>query len=43
MLSAFCQVANKGYAVANNIGLKQVQTRFALVLNPDAILRKGCS
>ena len=32
--------ANKGYAVANNIGLKQVQTRFALVLNPDAILGK---
>ena len=32
--------ANKGYAVANNIGLKQVQTRFALVLNPDAILEK---
>ena len=33
--------ANKGYAVANNIGLKQVHTRFALVLNPDAILEKN--
>ncbi len=32
--------ANKGYAVANNIGLKLVQTRFALVLNPDATLGK---
>jgi len=29
---------NKGYAVANNIGLKNVKTKYALVLNPDAIL-----
>ena len=29
---------NKGYAVANNIGLRQVKTKFALVLNPDTIL-----
>ena len=33
--------ANKGYAVANNIGLLQVKTNFALVLNPDAILDKN--
>ena len=29
---------NKGYSVANNIGLSKVKTRYALVLNPDAIL-----
>ena len=32
---------NKGYAVGNNIGLSQVKTNFALVLNPDAILDKN--
>mgnify|MGYP001177864289 FL=1 len=32
---------NKGYAAANNIGLKNVKTRYALVLNPDAILEKN--
>ena len=32
---------NKGYAIANNIGLKQVKTRYALVLNPDTILDKN--
>ena len=31
---------NLGYAAANNIGLKQVKTKYALVLNPDAILEK---
>ncbi len=29
---------NKGYAVANNIGLKLVKTKYGLVLNPDTIL-----
>jgi len=29
---------NLGYAVANNIGLKSVKTKYALVLNPDTIL-----
>ena len=29
---------NKGYAAANNAGLKLVKTRYALVLNPDTIL-----
>ena len=33
--------SNKGYAVANNIGLNIVKTKYALVLNPDAILEKG--
>ena len=32
---------NLGYAVANNIGLKQVKTKYALVLNPDTILEKN--
>ena len=29
---------NLGYAVANNIGLRNVKTKYALVLNPDTIL-----
>lgn len=29
---------NKGYAVANNIGLRLVKTKYALVLNPDTQL-----
>ena len=32
---------NKGYSVANNIGLSKVKTKFALVLNPDTILDKS--
>jgi N-acetylglucosaminyl-diphospho-decaprenol L-rhamnosyltransferase len=32
---------NKGYATANNIGLHQVNSKYALVLNPDAILDKN--
>ena len=32
---------NKGYAVANNIGLNEVNTKYALVLNPDTILDKN--
>ena len=32
---------NKGYAAANNAGLKLVKTRYALVLNPDTILDKN--
>ena len=29
---------NLGYGKANNIGLKKVTTKFALILNPDAVL-----
>ena len=29
---------NSGYSVANNIGLKNVETKFALILNPDTTL-----
>tara|TARA_B100000035_G_C21030430_1_gene568128 strand:+ start:1759 stop:2592 length:834 start_codon:yes stop_codon:yes gene_type:complete len=32
---------NKGYAVANNIGLKLVKTNYALVLNPDTKLKEN--
>ena len=32
--------SNKGYSVANNIGLKLVKSKYALVLNPDTILDK---
>ena len=32
---------NKGYAAANNLGLKKVNTKFALILNPDTILDKN--
>ena len=31
---------NKGYATANNIGLNKVETKYALVLNPDTIIDK---
>ena len=30
--------SNLGYAVANNIGLNQVKTKYALILNPDTVL-----
>ena len=30
--------ANIGYGSANNIGLKKVKTKYALILNPDAML-----
>ena len=29
---------NKGYSVANNIGLTKVKTKYALILNPDTVL-----
>ncbi len=32
--------ANKGYSVANNVGLGLVKTKYTLVLNPDTILDK---
>ena len=32
---------NLGYATANKIGLKQVKTKYALILNPDTILDKN--
>tara|TARA_B100001121_G_scaffold308020_1_gene330945 strand:- start:530 stop:1363 length:834 start_codon:yes stop_codon:yes gene_type:complete len=37
-----CLLAGKnlGYATANNIGLEQVNTKFALILNPDTSLKE---
>ena len=32
--------SNLGFARANNIGLKQVKTKFALLINPDVIISK---
>jgi GT2 family glycosyltransferase len=32
---------NFGYGKANNIGLKKVNTKYALILNPDATLHKN--
>ena len=32
---------NKGYAVANNLGLSKLKTKYALVLNPDTKLDKN--
>ena len=32
---------NKGYAAANNIGLSKVNSKYALVLNPDTILENN--
>ena len=33
--------ANVGYGSANNIGLKKVKTKYALILNPDATLHSS--
>ncbi len=33
--------SNKGYSIANNIGLELVKTRYALVLSPDTLLEKN--
>ena len=32
---------NKGYSVANNIGLSQVTSKYSLVLNPDTVVEKN--
>ena len=32
---------NLGYGKANNIGLKKVKSKYALILNPDASLNKN--
>ena len=32
---------NKGYSVANNLGLSKVTTKYSLVLNPDTIIEKN--
>ena len=37
-LSCYLSTENLGYGKANNLGLKKVKTKFALILNPDARL-----
>ena len=43
-LNSECILAgeNLGYAKGNNFGLSKIKTRYALILNPDAILDKMC-
>ena len=33
---------NLGYGAGNNIALKKVKTRYAIILNPDTVLLKNC-
>ena len=33
---------NLGYGAGNNIALKKVKTKYAIILNPDTILFRGC-
>ena len=33
---------NLGYAKGNNFGLSKIETKYVLILNPDAILDKKC-
>ena len=40
-VECFLTGGNKGYAVANNLGLSKLKTKFALVLNPDTELDKN--
>ena len=37
-VECFLAGENLGYGKANNIGLRKVKTRYALILNPDATL-----
>ena len=38
-VECFLAGSNIGYGSANNIGLKRVKTKYALILNPDATLQ----
>ena len=37
-VECFLTGENYGYGKANNIGLKKVKTKYALILNPDTLL-----
>ena len=39
-LKCYLTRQNLGYAKGNNFGLKLVKTKYALILNPDAVLKK---
>jgi GT2 family glycosyltransferase len=33
---------NLGYGAANNVMLRKVKTKYAIILNPDTVILKGC-
>ena len=39
-VECFVSEENLGYGRANNLALKKVKTKFALILNPDTVLQK---
>ena len=41
--NATCELVNEnlGYGKGNNLGIKKVKTKFALILNPDAKLKNN--
>ena len=39
-VKCFLTGGNKGYSVANNLGLTKVNSRYALVMNPDTLITK---
>ena len=39
-LKIYCTGSNLGYAKGNNFGLKKINTKYALILNPDTICQK---
>ena len=40
-VSIFCTGSNIGYAGGNNYGLQKIDTKYALILNPDIICEKN--
>ena len=40
-VSIFCTGSNIGYARGNNYGLQKIDTKYALILNPDIICEKN--
>ncbi len=40
-VECFLTGSNLGYAKANNLGLEKVKTKYALILNPDAIIQSN--
>ena len=40
-LKIYCTGSNLGYAKGNNFGLKKINTKYAIILNPDTICQKN--
>ena len=40
-VECFLSGENLGYAKGNNLGLSKVKSKYALILNPDAVLEKN--